>query len=267
VITLPARGTGSLFRTVRIAALLVILGLVAASAWLTKVRTSSWERPLRVAIFPIAGDNSSQTYAYIGRLKPENFQPIATFMAREANRYGLALSAPVEVYLAPQLYRQPPFPPFGGNPIQVMLWSLQTRYWAWVNADFSNPRPHVRMFVIYFDPAFAKQVAHSLGLQKGLIGVVNAYAVDSQDAENNVVIAHELLHTVGATDKYDPNSNEPRYPEGYAEPQRDPLLPQKYAEIMAGRFPATSREEALMPSVLDDVMIGEKTAREINWTR
>ena len=156
---------------------------------------------------------------------------------------------------------------FGGNPIQVILWSLQTRYWAWVNADFHGPKPHVRMFVLFYDPAFAQRIGHSLGLQKGLIGVVNAYASSYQTAENNIVIAHELLHTVGATDKYDPDSNEPRYPDGYAEPERNPLLPQKYAELMAGRFPSTSIDEPLMPGILDEVMIGAKTAREINWLR
>ena len=67
----------SLFRTIRIAILLIILVLVAGSTWLTKVRTSSWERPLRVAIFPIAGDDSKHTYAYIDELKAETFAPIA----------------------------------------------------------------------------------------------------------------------------------------------------------------------------------------------
>jgi len=267
VIKASARKPHSLFRTIRITILSVILVLVAGSAWLTKMRTTSWERPLRVAIFTIAADDSKQTYAYIGTLTVATFQPIVTFMAREAGRYGVALSTPVEVYLGPQLYSQPPAPPFGGNPIQVIMWSLQTRYWAWVHADFNKPPPHVRMFVLYYDPAFAQRIGHSLGLQKGLIGVVNAYAVGYQTAENNVVIAHELLHTVGATDKYDPDSNEPRYPDGYAEPQRNPLLPQKYAEIMAGRFPSTSIEEPLMPGILDEVMIGAKTAREINWQR
>ena len=46
-----------------------------------------------------------------------------------------------------------------------------------------------------------------------------------------------------------------------------PLLPQKYAELMAGRFPSTSADEPLMPGTLTEVMIGEKTAREINWLR
>ena len=38
--------------------------------------------------------------------------------------------------------------------------------------------------------------------------------------ENNVIVAHEILHTFGATDKYDPATTQPRYPDGYAEPGR-----------------------------------------------
>jgi hypothetical protein len=256
-----------LFRTIRIVILLIILVFVAASSWLTKQRASSWERPLRVAIFPIAGDDSKQTYDYIARLRPSTFEPIAQFMAKEARRYGLPLGAPVEVYLAPQIHHRPPQPPFGGNPAQVVLWSLQMRFWAWVHGDFDKPRPHVKMFVIYWDPDRAWHIGHSLGLQEGLIGVVNAYSDLYANDPNNVVIAHELLHTVGATDKYDRDTNEPSYPDGYAQPHRSPLLPQRYAELMAGRFPSTHAAEAAMPEVLQDVLIGTRTAQEIHWIR
>ena len=82
--------------------------------------------------------------------------------------------------------------------------------------------------------------------------------------QNNIVIAHEFLHTLGATDKYDFANNQPVFPDGYAEPQRVPLLPQSYAEIMAGRPPLT-HTEAEIPASLNRVLIGEQTAREINW--
>jgi len=81
-----------------------------------------------------------------------------------------------------------------------------------------------------------------------------------------VIIARELLHTVGATDKYDPRTNQPAYPDGYAEPGRQPRLPQEYAEIMAGRMPV-SESEAEMPRGLENVLIGAKTAQEINWPK
>ncbi len=91
------------------------------------------------------------------------------------------------------------------------------------------------MFVLYHDPALTPQVPHSLGLTKGLIGVVYAFAAPEMDGENDVVIAHELLHTVGASDKYLPGTDAPRFPDGYGDPDQVPLYPQQFAEIMAGR--------------------------------
>ena len=82
------------------------------------------------------------------------------------------------------------------------------------------------MFVLYHDPAVTPTVPHSLGLTKGFIGVVYAFAAPVMNGENNVVIAHELLHTVGATDKYDPANDAPRFPDGYGDPDQRPLYPQ-----------------------------------------
>ena len=124
----------------------------------------------------------------------------------------------------------------------------------------------MRLFVNYFDPARVTRLPHSTGLQKGHVGVVNAFAAAEQDGPNNVVIAHELLHTLGATDKYDPSNNQPRHPDGYAEPHAEPLLPQRKAEIMAGRIPR-SQTEAEIPAALTLCAIGTVTAREINWLK
>ena len=79
-----------------------------------------------------------------------------------------------------------------------------------------------------------------------------------------MVIAHEILHTLGATDKYDPETLQPLFPQGYAEPERNPRFPQSRAEIMAGRR-ASSEREAEMPDSLDETVVGPQTAREIHW--
>jgi hypothetical protein len=79
---------------------------------------------------------------------------------------------------------------------------------------------------------------------------------------NNVIIAHEFLHTLGATDKYNPADGMPNFPSGYAEPDRNPLYPQRYAEIMGGRI-AESEVEAMIPKSLNYVTIGRTTAEEI----
>jgi hypothetical protein len=83
---------------------------------------------------------------------------------------------------------------------------------------------------------------------------------------NAVIIAHELLHTVGATDKYDFATNLPRFPDGYAEPERTPRYPQAFAEIMGGRIPV-SEIRADIPVTLDQTLIGAATAAEIGWAK
>jgi hypothetical protein len=256
------------FRLIRITILALILINVAVGTWLTRVRSTSWEHPLRVMMFPINADGSAATADYIAGLRKDAFQPIAAFVHREAQRYGVSTYAPVDVYLGAEISARPPDPPFGGGTLEIVLWSLRMRLWAWRNAQFSGPAPDVRVFVVYHDPEQTTRVAHSLGLQKGLIGVVNAFASKEQQEQNNVVIAHELLHTVGATDKYDTKSgsNLPLFPDGYAEPDKIPLLPQDYAEIMGGRIPLSQRE-ADIPDSLDRVVVGVATAREINWLK
>jgi hypothetical protein len=95
-----------------------------------------------------------------------------------------------------------------------------------------------------------------VGLQKGMVGIVNGYADRRYRGTNNVVIAHEFLHTLGATDKYSPETGHPIDPDGIAEPDREPLYPQRYAEIMGGRIALTADNS--------QAVIGTLTATEIN---
>jgi hypothetical protein len=122
----------------------------------------------------------------------------------------------------------------------------------------------IRIFVLYHDPALTPSVAHSLGLTKGLIGVVYAFADPQMNGENNVVIAHELLHTLGATDKYRVGDDAPRFPDGYGDPRQVPLYPQRAAEIMAGRR-MLSADRWQQADGLGEVVIGPLTAAEIRW--
>jgi hypothetical protein len=79
-------------------------------------------------------------------------------------------------------------------------------------------------------------------------------------------MAHEMLHTLGATDKYDPANDAPRFPDGYGDPRQVPLYPQLFAELMAGRrMLSPIRWE--QPDSLDEVVIGPATALEIRWPR
>lgn len=255
-----------MFRKIRIALLLLVLAHVAIGGWLLRARTASWDVPLRVAVFPIAADGSAQTAGIVDGLSSDRFDAVEEWFAEEGKRYGVRLTRPVDVQLARRLAAMPPAPPYGGQALEVMLWSLQLRWWVWRHADTEGPAPHVRLFLLYHDPRLTSAVPHSVGLREGMVGVVHVYADRGQAAQNLVVATHELLHTVGATDKYDPATNLPSFPDGYAEPARGPDAAQDYAEIMAGRTPV-SPGRAEMPSGLDAALVGAATAREIGWGR
>jgi hypothetical protein len=252
-----------MWRRVRIGVLLAILFVVAAGAWSDRQRTTTWTEPLWVGIFPVNADGSPATNEYIAELHREQFSDIEEFFSREAAEYGVPAGQPVKMVLYPQVTQSPPrLEPGTGIP-GTMWWSLRLRWYTWQQAG-STPAD-IRVFVLYHDPASTSAVPHSLGLQAGLLGVVYAYADTALDEQNNVVIAHEVLHTVGATDKYEPATNLPVFPAGYAEPDAEPRYPQSLAEVMAGRIPV-SADEAEMPEGLGDVVVGPETAAEIRWT-
>jgi hypothetical protein len=253
-----------MFKAVRIFILLFIFTAVALGAWRTKTQSVEWKHALPVNIYPINGDDSTVSTDFLRSLAVEDFKPIVTFMRDEALRYGRSANASIEIRLGGIIDTQPPAPPRNGNALEVITWSLKMRWWVFRNTDTVGPGPQVKMFLLYFDPAQSPRLAHSTGLQKGLIGRVNVFATQDMAKQNNVVITHEFLHTLGATDKYDPTTNQPLYPDGYANPDLKPLLPQRYAEIMAGRTPL-SQTEAVTPTSLDEAVIGSKTAQEINW--
>jgi hypothetical protein len=257
--------SGGMIKNIRVLILLYILLMVAVAAWLAKARSTDWDKPLNVVVYAINGDGSRASQNYISNIEDSDFDNIENFFESSAKRYQLPLNKPVDVSFAGELTVKPPLPPRKGSTLSVMLWSLKLRYWAWKNDDYPYPED-VQIFALYFDPDQTSTVAHSLGLQKGLIGVVNVFASKKMKKENHVIIAHELLHTVGAIDKYNPDTNQPLYPIGYANSQQSPLYPQTKAEIMAGRI-AITESKAEQPRELKQVVLGEATAIEINWLK
>ena len=256
-----------MFKAIRITVLLLVLFFVAVSTWLTQSRSTDWNNSLWVKIYPVNGDGSDVSGRYIDSLTADSFEPIELFVAREIRKYGHSLARPVRVELGEEIREQPPT--FGGSPnaFDVMLWSLKLRWWASsVAGPQDDPDPDVRIFVRYHAPEDHFVLENSVGMQKGMVGIVNAYAGKRQAGTNNVVIAHEFLHTLGATDKYDPANGMPDFPLGFAEPDKLPRFPQRFAEIMGGRI-AISATDAMVPKNLKFVTIGARTAEEIRLVR
>jgi hypothetical protein len=139
------------------------------------------------------------------------------------------------------------------------------RWWAWrkelkdglVSSD-------IQMFVIYHQLNGHDELGISVGMRKGRYGLVKAYTKPSLKAQNLIIFTHEMLHVLGATDKYILSSGEPIFPHGYAEPNLRPLFPQEKAEIMGGRIPISSFTSA-QPDSLEQCKIGRRTAEEIGF--
>jgi len=253
------------FRSLRIFILLLLLVIAAFYTKGQLLNTTTWIDPLDVIIYPINGDDSGETALYIENLHSVDFREIDTFTEKFAKHHQLYIRKPTRTKLGDEIHELPPTPPhFDDSIVSKMMWSLQLRYWAWKNTpdDISNYH-RARLFVIYQQGKEDESLPHSLGLQKGLLGIVHAFADKKQAPQNKIVITHELMHTVGASDKYQSNGM-PMFPEGYAKPTKQPRYPQHKAEIMAGVI-AVDASHAKMAKSLEDVVVGDKTAREIGW--
>jgi hypothetical protein len=252
-------------KQLRIVLLLLVLALVAGTHFYQRHTLAQWRTPVRVEIYPINADGARETAAYIERLSVEDFDAIPAFFAREGARYGRVRPTLVALNLRPQLHAQPPPPPAEHSPLHVVAWSLRLRGWVFRQVPgYGLATTRVRLFVLYHRPAPGLVLPHSLGLRQGLIGVVHAFAEPGQAAQNSIVLAHELLHTLGASDKYDPHGL-PLFPHGFGDSGQDPLYPQARAEIMGGRL-ALAPDQATIPVSLDACVVGPATALEINWT-
>jgi hypothetical protein len=253
------------FGTVRLALLLAVLAFVALGAWLDRSRSTDWDAPLRVTLYPVAAGGDAAMRNHAASLTADDFSAVTEFFAREARRHGVALDEPVRVRVSQAAVTPPPLPPQDAGVIGIAAWSLRLRYWAWrVAMDDPLPTPDVQVFALYHAGDGLEAVPDSLGLSKGLMAIAHLYVDAGAHGSNQVVVAHELLHTLGATDKYVRGTGLPQAPDGLGDPAQTPLYPQRTGEIMAARI-AESATVAVIPDSLAQMRVGPATAREIGW--
>ena len=253
-----------MLKRLRIAVLLYVLLFVAAAQFFTARNATDWDAPLWVDIYAVAGDESAVTRRFIADLSATEFADAEAFFAREAKRYGVALERPFKLNIVGRHADRLPQLDAGAGPFIVLLWSLRMRWLATRLRWQAEPSGDIVVFAVFHEPTHGVALDRSTALDKGLIAVAHLFADRDARATNQIVLAHELLHTLRATDKYSLTSNLPSYPDGYAAPDARPLLPQSKAELMAGRIPLDDRR-AEMPPDLGAVVIGAATAREIGW--
>lgn len=252
-----------MFKALRISFLLLVLFVVVANTWLTQARSTDWDNSLWVKIYPVNADGRAATAAHIASLTVADFDDIEAFFVREAGRYGQAIERPVRIELGELVAEQPPAISRDPGIFSIALWSLKMRWWVGsVTNEQDTIEPDVSIFVRYHESGSAPFLEDSVGIQKGMFGIVNAYTGRRYRGANNVIIAHELLHTLGASDRYDPATGQPAVPDGLADPAKKPLYPQTAAEIMGGRI-ALAADDAVIPQSLRFVVVGPATAAEV----
>ena len=256
-----------MFKKLRVAILIYVLLFVAVGQFLTAQRSTDWNETLWVDVYPVLGDSAPSTRAYLSTLTAAELAGIETFFAAEAARFGVTLQRPFRLNLAPPIDEDLPHLESDASPISVAIWSLRMR-WLATRLQWASPRPaaDIVVFAVFHAVADGGALDRSTALRKGLVAVANLFADPAARGTNQVVLAHELLHTLGASDKYDPSNNAPRFPIGFAAPLVVPLFPQEKAELMAGRI-AVSEQHARIPRDLREVLIGDATAMEIRWVR
>ena len=254
-----------MWRTLRISLLFILLATVVQQSYFDHADLD-WKDNFYVAVYPINADASPEADAYIKTLIRDDFEPMASYFAEESARYNLGMRRPIEVQLGQAVSDVPPAPPVDGSVLNAMMWSLKFRWFAWNHSPTVSVKPDIRLYLLYYNPAANPVLKHSTALNKGRIGRVNLFADKKYAKQNLVILAHELLHTLTATDKYDLNTGLPIYPDGFADADKSPLYPQDFAELMGGRLPI-SETQADIPKSLANTLIGEKTAREIGWLK
>lgn len=252
------------FRQFRILFLLSILIYVIADQAIAKHQSKSWRNTLHVVIYPINGDGSKKSQKTINALTETRFLAIQQFIKQQSQHYGVSIKQAIEIKLAPQMNKPPPIPKLDAGIASAILWSLKMRWWAWYENSYSGAKD-IRLFIEYYATE-TEESQISVGLEKGRMALIKNSANEQLMQRNNVIIAHEMLHTLGATDKYDPVTLQPYFPEGYANPALGKEQKQTQCEIMAGRIPYTV-DIVVVPNALKDCLVGETTAKEIGWLK
>jgi hypothetical protein len=269
------RGFFSAFRRVRVLILLLalaVLGIYAMDLQVERDARREWLRPLHVAVVLVElGDLTPS----VERAFRDRARDAADLLAAERRRYLARSDAPFVFHVFGPVRgesrpRAPDEDAESGEAglFDRMLYGIELRrFLGGLNdaARLDADRFDVRMYVFAQPaaPGHAARFVEGVGESGGELGMVDVDLDLTMVDTAWIAVAHETLHTVGATDKYT-DSGRSAVPEGLADPARQPLYPQKHAEIMAGEI-ALSPDEGRLVDRLEDVRIGATTAREIGW--
>jgi len=257
------------FYRIRVSVLLLTLAgvlLWAGNDWWRRQQRSRWQRPLRVALVLVEREPIAPTT--IAALGTHAFE-LERRLSSEFARYGRT-GEPFSVVVKGPVTAATD-PPRAGALDLLGLARHSYELWQWTRDLDERGRVEWRAYdariYLVLKPSRdgRPRAVEGESEQGGRVGVARA-DVDSSMLDLALFVAtHELFHTLGATDKYDAGGNA-KYPDGYAEPDKQPRYPQRGAEIMARNVPLSATSER-PPDTLEELWIGVTTAREIGWQK
>jgi hypothetical protein len=253
----------------RLGVLLAMLAITLVWAF-REVRSrrarTEWQRPLEVAVafVQLGVVDARALEALRGR-----FPLLESRLAAEYHRYGGRLSQPIHFTLfGPVIVdRGPP-----ADPDETLLGLARHAYeqWRWTHAvDVGSWLPtrdfDSRLYLILRAPHDrSRSLVEGSSELGGRVGVARIELAEDAVDLGLFVVSHELFHTLGASDKYDANGHA-LIPDGLVEPERVPLYPQRYAEVMTRNLVVAVGSER-PPDSLAELGVGVLTAREIGWS-
>jgi hypothetical protein len=93
------------------------------------------------------------------------------------------------IELGTPIREQPPELPGEPNMFSAMTWSLKMRWWSGsITDDQDKIDPDVRIFVRYHRPGHTVTLENSVGLRKGMVGIVNGYASRTATRSDQTVL-------------------------------------------------------------------------------
>jgi hypothetical protein len=277
------------FFRLRVAVLLFVLASVLLFAWndaRSRRARKDWDHTLQIAVVllragPVADDALDALRARASALEGRLQDELHRYRPGAPAPFAFTVAGPVDVASGP---------PRDAIDGVVDLVAHTFRMWRYVRVVDRRAGIAPRAFDarIYVTARTAthtfRQNVEGASKENGRIGTVDV-EFDPDPTADRVgmadfalfVVAHEVMHTLGATDKYDATGRV-LLPDGLAEPDREPLWPQRFAEVMARNRPIYRRsgagsaagepaDEEVVPESLNELAVGKKTAEEIGWAR
>ncbi|MBL9039135.1 MAG: hypothetical protein JNG84_11505 [Archangium sp.] len=249
------------FRNARVAVLLltmagVVLWGIGRARRLD--RRTSWERPLRISVVLLATrpltDQETSPWA-------STMEALDAWFSREWARFHAGETAAMVQW---QLETPAVVAALPGIPTSTSDTIALGQRLDDVDRGISAPVTDATIYVV-LSAGNEAELVEGIGEAGGRRGLVFGRLGDTDVQLEATAIAHELLHCLGASDKYD-GAGHARVPEGLVAPEQEPRYPQPAAEVMVGEKP-TAPNEGTPARRLDEVQIGPTTAREVRWTR